>query len=189
MLKWHEVYTHKLVATWMGILGTFLFMSVSWMPADTMTDFSCSFQKYNRNSGPRFWVRLLKFGTDYNVCTHTHPRELMKSVWEEWQVVIGIRDKVMVWYFLGTLISSWPHSVLSFLFWVCWNWHNGYLKMFLLSFICNLIDICQLNKKINLFYVCHTSNGNMPKMQPTQTSHLFCQQNFPRLVCEFLDAE
>jgi len=46
--------------------------------------FSCYFQKYNRNSGHRFWVRLLKFGTDYNVCTYTHVRELMKSVGEEW---------------------------------------------------------------------------------------------------------
>jgi hypothetical protein len=138
MLKWHEVYTHKLVATWMRILGD-VFVYVCLLNASWHHEwFSYYFQKYNRNSGYRFWVCLLKCGTDYNVCTYTHARELMKSVGEEWQVVPAIHDKVTVWYFLGTLIRSWPHSFLSCLFWVCWNWHNGYLKMFFSSFICNL---------------------------------------------------
>jgi hypothetical protein len=129
MLKWHEVYTHKLVTTWLRILGIFLFMYVFWMLADIMTGFSCWFQKYNRNSGHRFWVRFLKFGTDYNVCTYTHPRELMKSVGEEWQVVTAIHDEVMVCYFLRTLIRSWLHSFLLCSFCVCWRWHTGCLKM------------------------------------------------------------
>jgi hypothetical protein len=140
--KVHETYTQKLVATWMGILQTFLFMSVSWMPAYTITDFSCSFQKYNRNSGHRFWIRFSKFGTDYNVCIYTHRRELMKSGGEEWQVVTAVHDQVMVCYFLRTLIRSWLHSFLSCSFWVCWRWHSDCLKMLLSSFICNLIDIC-----------------------------------------------
>jgi len=64
-------------------------------------------------------AHFLRFGTDYNVCTYTHLRELMKSVGEEWQVVPAIYDEVMVCYFLRTLIRSWLHSFLSCSFWVC----------------------------------------------------------------------
>ncbi len=99
--------------------------------------FSCIGKNVSLKVGDLYVVICPKFWTDYFICTHLGADEVSG---EYWQLVAAIRDGADSLTFWEWHSQGHNHTFLLCLFRFGQSWIAVTFKMFLWSFLCNLID-------------------------------------------------